>query len=318
MSLTSIKGIRVGHWQDEQAVTGCTVILCPDEGCIASGTVAGHAPGTREMALLSPEKTVERVHAVCLSGGSAFGLATADGVMKYLKENDIGFVTPFIQVPIVPTAVIYDYLAPKRDASVYPTAEAGYLAAQAASTEAVISQRIGAGYGATCGKYLQKPNSMNFGGLGSARIEIDGVTVAALSINNAFGDIIDPETGQVIAGAHFPNSPDSPDSEAVERPKKSLDMLRYAYESAKGANTTLVVVATDAVISKSEAKRLADSCHAGMARAIRPSHTTVDGDSSFVLSTCSSKKLDPLLLTAAVQDVVSQAIVNGAKAAQNA
>ena len=308
MSLTSIKGIRVGHWQDEAAVTGCTVILCPDDGCIASATVAGHAPGTREIALLSPEKTVEKVHAVCLSGGSAFGLATADGVMKYLHEQGIGFATPFIRVPIVPAAVIYDYLAPDRDASVYPTAEAGYLAAQAASGQAVKSERIGAGYGATCGKYLQKPNSMDFGGIGSAELTIDGVTVAALSINNAFGDIIDPDSGKVVAGAHFPESPDG------TRPEKSLDMLRYAYESAKGANTTLVVVATDAVISKSEAKRLADSCHAGMARAIRPSHTTVDGDTSFVLSTCEAKKLDPLLLTAAVQDVVSQAIVNGARA----
>ncbi len=308
MSLTSIKGIRVGHWQDKAAVTGCTVILCPEEGCIASGTVAGHAPGTREIALLSPEKTVEKVHAVCLSGGSAFGLATADGVMRYLKEQNIGFATPFIRVPIVPAAVIYDYLAPDRDASVYPDAEAGYLAAQAASSEAVLSERIGAGYGATCGKYLQKANSMNFGGLGSAELTIDGVTVAALSINNAFGDIVDPDTGKVVAGAHF---------EDGTRPEKSLDMLRYAYESAKGANTTLVVVATDAVISKSEAKRLADSCHAGMARAIRPSHTTVDGDTSFVISTCTAKKLDPLLLTAAVQDVVSQAIVNGAKACNN-
>ncbi len=308
MSLTSIKGIRVGHWQDKTAVTGCTVILCPEEGCIASGTVAGHAPGTREIALLSPEKTVEKVHAVCLSGGSAFGLATADGVMRYLKEQDIGFATPFIRVPIVPAAVIYDYLAPDRDASVYPDAQAGYLAAQAASSEAVLSERIGAGYGATCGKYLQKANSMNFGGLGSAELTIDGVTVAALSINNAFGDIVDPDTGKVVAGAHF---------EDGTRPEKSLDMLRYAYESAKGANTTLVVVATDAVISKSEAKRLADSCHAGMARAIRPSHTTVDGDTSFVISTCTAKKLDPLLLTAAVQDVVSQAIVNGAKACNN-
>ena len=243
-----------------------------------------------------------------MSGGSAFGLATADGVMKYLHEQGIGFATPFIRVPIVPAAVIYDYLAPDRDVTVYPTAEAGYLAAQAASSQAVKSERIGAGYGATCGKYLQKPNSMDFGGIGSAELTIDGVTVAALSINNAFGDIIDPDSGKVVAGAHFPESSDG------TRPEKSLDRLRYAYESAKGANTTLVVVATDAVISKSEAKRLADSCHAGLARAIRPSHTTVDGDTSFVLSTCEAKKLDPLLLTAAVQDVVSQAIVNGARA----
>lgn len=312
MSLTSINGIRVGHWQDNAAVTGCTVVLCPDDGCIASASVAGHAPGTREIALLSPEKTVEKVHAICLSGGSAFGLAAADGVMQYLRENNIGFPTPFLRVPIVPAAVIYDYLAPERDANIYPTSEAGYLAAKNASSEAVTSQRIGAGFGATCGKYLQKPYSMEFGGLGSAELTIDGVTIAALSINNAFGDIVNPDTGQVVAGAHFPNT--SNDSGAKKRPKKSLEMLQYAYESAKGANTTLVVVATDAVITKSEAKRLADSCHAGMARAIRPSHTTVDGDTSFVLSTCTSKKLDPLLLTAAVQEVVSQAIVNGAKA----
>ncbi len=303
MSLTNVTGIKVGHWTNLEAGTGCTAILCPPEGCLASGAARGGAPGTRETALLEPEKMVERIHGLVLSGGSALGLASAEGVMQYLYEQNIGFTTPLIKVPIVPAAVIFDYQARPSNSLTWPTAEAGYIAAKTASNTPVINGRIGAGVSATCGKYLPEVATYQFGGLGTASKQVDKVIVAALSVNNPIGDIIDPSTSKIIAGAILPNG---------NRPEKKLS---ENFKSFTGTNTTLVVVATNALISKAEAKALAESAHAGIARAVSPSHTPFDGDCSFVLSTCQVKAPSLILLATAVQEVVVSAIVAGARAA---
>lgn len=296
-SLTGITGIRVGHWTDAQAQTGCTVILCPEGGCVASGMVMGGAPGTREMALLEPEKAVDRVHAVVLAGGSAFGLAAADGVMRYLRERAQGFTTPYGTVPIVPAAVIFDLS--QGDATTFPDAQAGYLAATEASDAPVANGRVGVGTGAMVGK-VQGIAHASRGGLGSASIALKGATVAALAVSNAFGNIVDPDSGQLVAGCRG-NTP------------VSLEQLTTRFA---GENTTLVVVATDAPISKTDAYHLSQSAHIGIARVTRPSHTLHDGDASFVLSTGRGTKVPLMTLSVAVQTVVARAIIRGVTAAQ--
>lgn len=295
-SLTAIDGLTVGHWQGDN--TGCTVVLCPAEGCIASGSVRGGAPGTRETALLEPAKTIERIHAILLTGGSAFGLVAARGVMDYLVEQERGFVTPHGRVPIVPAAAIYDLgLANEK-----PTLAAGYKAAKHASSAPIDSGRIGAGSGALVGKYVLG-GTPAFGGLGSALVEVAGANVAALAVCNALGDIVDG-AGGLVAGAQ----------DAHGHP---ITPPRYPHfaELAFGGNTTLVVVATDAVISKRDAHMLADSAHVGIAHVTYPSHTPHDGDTCFVISTEKVSNIPLLALSVAVQEVVSQAIVNAARAA---
>ena len=295
-SLTAIDGLTVGHWQGKG--TGCTVVLCPETGCIASGSVRGGAPGTRETALLEPAKTIERVHALLLTGGSAFGLIAAHGVMDYLLEQERGFATPYGRVPIVPAAAIFDLgLAQEK-----PTLSSGYEAAKHASSNPIGSGRIGAGSGASCGKYVLG-GTPAFGGLGSALVDVAGANVAALAVCNALGDIVDRD-GKFVAGAKDASG-------------KPIDPPRYPHfaELAFGGNTTLVVVATDAVISKRDAHMLADSAHIGIAHVTRPSHTPHDGDTCFVLSTEKITGVPLLALSVAVQEVVSQAIVNAARAA---
>ena len=287
-TLTAIEGLAVGHWTDLEAATGCTVVLCPPEGCVASGCVLGSAPGGRETALLLPEKTVERVHAVLLSGGSAFGLSAADGVMRWLEENGRGFETPFGKIPIVPAAVIYDLSTGRAD--VRPDADAGYHAVKSASDNPVETGRVGVGAGATVGKYAGFDNA-SLSGLGSAAAKVGDATVAALAVSNAVGNLVDPATGERVAGTDAPLS----------------------YDALAGTNTTLVVVATDAALTKAQAHALAQSAHVGIARVTRPSHTPSDGDTTFVLST-GSKEASLLALSVAVQEVVAEAILLGARA----
>lgn len=305
-SLTAVPGLRVGHWSDEVAATGCTVILCPEAGCIASGEVRGSAPGTRETALLAPEKSVQRVHAVTLSGGSAFGLAAADGVVRYLDERGLGYETPFARVPLVPSAVIYDLGTGQANDQTRgrPTAEAGYSAAGAANDSPVPLGRVGVGMGATCGKYLGFDKA-EFGGLGGAAVRVGGATVAALSVSNPVGDIVDPDTGEVVAGVRLGDG---------SRPDPANRLKNFS-EALLGTNTTLVVVATDASISKAEANALAQSAHVGIARVTRPSHTVSDGDTTFVLSTGLGPQIPLMLLSVAVQEVVATSILSGARAA---
>lgn len=303
MTLTAVAGLEVGHWHDVQARTGCTVVLCPEDGCVASADVRGGAPGTRETALLEPEKTVTRVHAVTLAGGSAFGLDAATGVMRWLEARGRGFPTPFGVVPIVPAAVIYDLGV--GDPGVRPDADAGYRACEGASSAPVSQGRVGAGAGATCGKYLGFARAQ-VSGLGSAAVTVGEATVAALSVANPVGDLVDPATGVVVAGV-------------TGETRGYLERFLYPPLDAAdltGGNTTLIVVATDALVSKAEAKALAQSAHVGIARVTRPSHTTSDGDTAFALSTCTGPKLPLLLLSVAVQEVVAEAILAGARASR--
>ncbi|MDQ3396714.1 MAG: P1 family peptidase [Deinococcota bacterium] len=297
-TLTAVEGIEVGHWTDGEAQTGCTVILFAGEGCVASADVRGAAPGSRETALLEPEKTVERVQALLLSGGSAFGLGAADGVMRYLEEQGRGFATPFGRVPIVPAAVIFDLGAGRAD--VRPDGPAGYLAAREASPAPVASGRVGAGTGALCGKYLGHDKAQP-GGLGNALLEVAGARVAALAVVNPLGDIVDPETGTVLAGAVLADGSRPP-----------FEMMLASVGGA--ANTTLIAAITDAPLTKAQCKALAGSAHAGVARVTRPSHTAFDGDTAFMVSTARGPEVPPLALSIAVQEVVAAAILDAVRA----
>lgn len=296
-SLTSIDGIRVGHAHDHAALTGCTVILLP-ENTTASVDVRGGAPGTRETDLLAPECTVQHIHALCLSGGSAFGLAAADGVMRHLREQDVGFDVGVGKVPIVPGAVIFDLSC--GDARAHATADMGYQAAATASNEPVVEGNIGAGMGATVGKIFGAASWMK-GGIGSVGITLPGnITVAALVVNNAFGDIYEELTGRIIAGARnqaggFLNT--------AGFLRGGTDIPTFA-----GSNTTLVVVATDATLTKSECRKVAQMAQDGMARAIKPVHTPFDGDVIFVVAT-NTKPAPPMIqIGSTAADVVAAAI----------
>lgn len=291
--LTVIAGIRVGHWHDEDAATGCTVVLAPPDGAIASGSVLGGAPGTREMALLAPERTVERVHAIVLAGGSAFGLDAASGVMRWLAAKEVGFDAGEARIPIVPAAVLYDLGVGRSD--LRPDAEAGAAAAARADDGPVVTGRVGAGAGATAFKLLGSERAVRTG-LGSASLQVGGAKVAALAVPNPLGWIVDPHDGTVLAGEEVPFGT------APER------------FGSPGRNTTLVVVATDAPLDKARCRALATSAHVGIARVTRPSHTPYDGDATFVLSTGTGGEVAPARLAAAAEEVVARAIVRAVPA----
>ena len=296
-TLTAIEGIRVGHWTHKEAKTGCTVILCPEEGCVASAIALGGAPGSRELALLEPEKTVQKIHALLLTGGSAFGLAAATGVVDWLEQKGIGLATPAGPVPIVPAAVIFDLL--NGNGKIRPDAQAGFSAADGASTDPHETGLVGAGTGALVGKYLGFEHASP-GGLGSAVLRLGHATVAALAVSNAVGDIVN-DSGQLVAGSRSPQR------------EKALENLPSVYLSP-GTNTTLVAVATDAKLTKAEAKALAQAAHIGIARVTKPSHTVHDGDTSFVLSTGQKEAVSMMALSVAVQQVVASAILQGLRA----
>lgn len=266
-----VQGFRIGHYTDSKALTGCTVILCPPK-TVGSCDIRGSSPATRETALLAPDKTMQEVHAVVLTGGSAFGLATADGVMKYLQEQGIGYQTPWVKVPIVPTAAVFDLNI--GDASVRPTAGNGYTACVAAKVNNDEQGNVGAGTGASVGKWAGSEFRMK-GGLGLSSLKRDELTVSCVAIVNAVGDVIDSH-GSVLAGARKPGREFLGSAD-------SLRMLARGKVSAN-TNTTLVCLATNALLSKVELHRLAQRAHDGLARAIIPSHTSYDGDLVFSLS----------------------------------
>lgn len=260
--ITDIPGIRVGHDTNLEAGTGCTIILC-DTPAVGGVDVRGGAPATRETDLLRPMNLVEEVNAVVLTGGSAFGLDAASGVMRYLEERGIGFDTGIARVPIVPAAALFDLAFGA--ANVRPDAEAGYRACIQAASGPVAQGTVGAGTGATVAK-MAGPAHMLKGGLGSASVQLpDGTLVGALVVANALGDIVDPATGQVIAGA---------------QPGQGTE----AQSPQPFGNTTLAVVATNAALSKVQINRVARMAHDGMAQAIRPAHTLFDGDTVFALA----------------------------------
>lgn len=269
--ITAVPGFSVGHYTDHKGMTGCTVLLCPPN-TTGSCEVRGNSPGSRELALLAPEKSMQEVHAVLLTGGSAFGLAAATGVVQWLEEQGIGYKTPWVKVPIVPAAVVFDLNVGKSD--VRPDAASGYAACQAASQGPVEEGSVGAGTGTTVGKW----NGMDYwmkGGVGSSSVDLKGLKVGVLAVVNAVGDVID-EKGMVLSGARMP---DGTFFGALDphRPLARGKVLKHS-------NTTLVVLATNAAFTKLHLFRIAQRMHDGMARAIVPAHTSYDGDVSFALS----------------------------------
>jgi len=278
--ITEVPGVRVGHWTDPVGLTGCTVVL-PPPGTVGSGEVRGGAPGTRETDLLRPGMLVREVHAVLLTGGSAFGLAAADGVMRFLEERGIGFDAGVARVPIVPAAVVFDLAL--GDPGARPGPREGYAACLAASAGPVEEGSVGAGTGATVAK-LRGPRRQRKGGVGSAAERRGAVVVGALVVVNALGEVLDEE-GKVLAGArpgpHLEQGPPWPGAgQAGDGPRSE-----GAVDLRPGANTTLAVVATNSNLTKEEAHALAAAGHRGIAAAIRPSHTIWDGDAVFSLAT---------------------------------
>jgi L-aminopeptidase/D-esterase-like protein len=283
-SLTDVEGLKVGHWTDARKPTGCTVVIA-EKGAVAGVDVRGGAPGTRETDLLNPVNMVQQIYAVMLSGGSAFGLDTASGAMRYLDEQNIGYKMGPLNVPIVPAAILFDLGV--GDGKIRPNAESGYKACQAASTGPVQEGNVGAGAGATIGK-LMGPQFAMKSGLGSASIRVGdtGVVVAAMVAVNAVGDIWDRHTGKVIAGARSATTGGDGLAHAMDRLLEGHAMVI----PQSGTNTTIGVVATNAALNKDEATKMAQMAQDGYARAINPAHTPVDGDTIFALSTGTLKE----------------------------
>lgn len=306
-SLTDIAGLRVGHFTDTRRPTGCTVVLC-ERGAICGVDVRGAAPGTRETDLLDPRNSIEQVHAVLLCGGSAFGLAAADGVMHWLDERGHGVPVGPARVPIVPAAVLFDLWL--GDARIRPDALAGYAACDAASSHLPTQGSVGAGTGATVGKLFGIEHAMK-GGIGTASLRVGAVTVAALIAVNAIGDVVDPTSGRIIAGSRAADGRTPRDSMACFRRGDLPPALQT------GMATTIGIVATDAVLTKAQANKLASMAHDGLARSINPVHTQTDGDTLFGLATGSSGRAVHLtVLGALAADVTARAVVNAVRAAQ--
>lgn len=311
-SITDVPGISAGHAQNLEARTGCTVILCGAEGARAGVDVRGAAPGTRETDLLDPSNLVERVHAILLTGGSAFGLDAAGGVMRYLEERRIGFNSTVARVPIVPAAVIFDLAV--GDAKVRPDARMGYEACERASSDSTEEGQIGAGTGAIIGKIAGAANASP-GGIGTASIRLEGgVTVGVIVVVNALGDIIDPASGQILAGARDGQGwLDTSRLIAGGYQNKSKSPgRRHPFSVIE--NTTLAVVATDAKLTKAQARKVASMAHDGFARAIRPVHTMFDGDVIFALST-GNVQSDVTRIGSVAAELTAQAIVRVGRAA---
>lgn len=305
-SITDVSGIEVGHFTDHRRPTGCTAIVAR-QGAVAAVDVRGAAPGTRETDVLKAGNLIERVHTVMLSGGSAWGLDTAGGAMRWLEENGIGLPVGFGLVPIVPAAVLFDL--PVGDARIRPDANAGYQACAAARAEAPGQGSVGAGAGALVGKLFGFGRAMK-GGIGTASLKVDGVTVGAIVACNAVGDVTDPASGSLLAGARAADGVTLLDSCAA--------MLRGELPQTilPGTNTTIGVIATDATLTRPQAQRLALSGHDGLARTIRPVHTQFDGDTLFALATSRvTRAPDMLLLATLAAEVTARAIVQAIRCA---
>ncbi len=306
--LTAVEGLKVGHFTLDERPTGCTVILA-EGGAVGGVDIRGGAPATRETDLLDPVNMVQEIHAVVLSGGSAFGLDSAAGVMRYLEEKKIGFPVGVGVVPIVVGASLFDLGIGGRP-EIRPDAACGYAAAKAAGSGEVAEGNVGAGAGATVGKLGGRGRAMK-AGIGTAAIELeDGLVVAALVAVNAIGDIIDPATGRTVAGVRSEDGRSLADARVLLRsgggiPPRPLE------------NTTLGVVATNANLTKAEATKMAQMAHDGYARAIAPAHMQGDGDTIFALATGAlGRGADVSRLGALGADVMAQAIVRAAFAAK--
>ena len=315
-SLCSVNGVQVGHFTHPERPTGCTVVLTP-QGAVAGVDVRGAAPGTRETDLLAPTNSVTHIHGLLLAGGSAFGLDAASGVMQWLEERGHGVQVGPVRVPIVPAAVVFDlgvddFTLHPQGSRIRPDAQAGYQACVNASAAPVAQGNVGAGAGATVGK-LNGPLCAMKGGVGSAALTVQGVTVAALVVCNALGDVVHPVSGELLAGAR-----QAPDRRAL------LD-VRHAQLSGQtlgplplGGNTTIGVVATDVPLHKAQCQRLAQVAQDGLARSIRPVHTPMDGDTLFALSTGTlAHSADMMLLSTLAAEVTAMAVVNAIEAASS-
>ena len=317
--LTDVTGLKVGHHTLAERPTGCTVVLIDGEGAVGGVSQRGGAPGTRETDLLDPTNLVERVNAVVLSGGSAFGLDAAQGVVKYLEERNIGYKTAQGVVPIVPGAILFD-LGFGGDARIRPTADCGYKAAVAATTGAVAEGNVGAGAGATVGKlggiaehpgYPPGRRLPMKAGIGSFSItRSDGLVVSAIVAVNAVGDIIDPTTGQIVAGVRNPDG-------TLADARKVLRLPRSTTAPRAAENTTIAIVATNARLTKTQASRMASMADDGLARAINPSHTVGDGDTVFALATGTwAGEPELTVIGALAAEALSEAVVRAATEAR--
>ncbi len=306
-SITDVAGIEVGHFTDSRRPTGCSVVIARD-GAVGGVDVRGAAPGTRETDLLHPTHLIERVHAILLAGGSAWGLDAASGVVAWLEEQDVGMPVGPVRLPLVPAAVLFDLLV--GDAKIRPDALAGRRACEAASKNPPDQGNVGAGTGAAIGKVFGIARAMK-GGIGSASVTVDGVTVGALVACNALGDVMDPDTAQVIAGARSKNG------KALIDTRRALLRGELPTPHLAGTNTTIGVIATDAILTKAQASRLATVGHDGLARSINPVHTMSDGDTLFALGTgLSGKSPGMMLLCTMAAEATARAVVRAIRAAQ--
>jgi len=307
-AITDVPGILIGHAHDAEALTGCTVVLCED-GAVGGVDQRGGAPGTRETDAMRPMHLVQKVHAVVLSGGSAFGLDSATGVVRYLEEKGVGFNVGVARVPIVPAAILFDLGVGRAD--VRPDAKMGYAACLNATSERPAEGNAGAGMGATVGKILGPAGAMK-GGIGTASVGLGrGAVVGAIMAVNALGDVVDPVDGEILAGAR-PLSVGPFRVGGQDRFADTMKVMRslvgkaVLHFGARG-NTVIGVVATNAKLNKEQANKVAQMAHDGIARAVRPAHTMLDGDTLFALS-MGSKKVDVNVIGAYAAEVVAQAI----------
>ncbi len=315
-AITNVLGVEVGQFTDSRRPTGCSVVIVR-EGAVAGVDVRGAAPGTRETDLLHPSNLVDRVHAITLAGGSAWGLEAASGVMRWLEEQGVGLPCgDYGLVPLVPAAVLFDLPVggPGGGANIRPDAEAGYRACQQASRNPPAQGNVGAGAGALVGKLFGVARAMK-GGIGTASITVHGITVGALVAVNALGDVVNPSTGQPIAGAR------TADGTALLGTAHALLNGETPKPLLRGTNTTIGVVATDATLTKAQAHRLAQVAHDGLARSINPVHTMSDGDAMFALATGAAKPKDEpvgmMTLSVLAAEVTARAVQQAIWAAQS-
>jgi len=304
VNITDIPGIKIGNAEDLTGGTGCTVVLC-EKGGVAGVDVRGGAPGTRETDLLNPIKMMDRIHGIMLAGGSAFGLDAAAGVMEYLEKKGVGFDVGITKVPIVSAAVLFDLMV--GDHRCRPDKEMGYRACVNAENGGFSEGSVGAGTGATVGKILGMKNAMK-GGLGSYCIKIGSLYVGALVAVNCFGDVVDPDSGEILAGAY------SSENNGFVNTEKLIMERTLTDDNPFAGNTTIGVIITNGKLTKSEANKVASIAHNGYARSIRPVHTMYDGDTIFTLST-GEVQADVNQIGVLAVKAMEHAVVNGVKKA---
>lgn len=302
IKFTDIPGIKVGHAQNLDAATGCTVVLC-EKGACAGVDVRGGAPGTRETDLLNPMNLVDKVHGVLLGGGSAFGLDAASGVMKYLEERSIGFDVQVAYVPIVVGAVLFDLTC--GDSKIRPDFAMGYKACENATNQNCPQGNVGAGTGATVGKMKGLEYTMK-GGLGTYAVKVGNLMVGAMVAVNCLGDVVEPSTGKIVAGTLADDLKSFADTEEI---------MISQYENKKNlfsGNTTIGIIASNAIMNKAQAKKVASMAHNGYGRTIRPAHSMFDGDTIFAIST-DTIEADINVVGLLAARTMEQAVVNAVK-----